>query len=245
MPQEGTGEGNVTGAGTGEKPAWVAQLPADLRDNPSFTSYKTIGELAKTHLSMTEKAKEAESLKAKLSDSIPKLTEDATDEEKADYYNRLGRPEKADGYEFSDDNLDKKTVAWAKETFFKAGLTKDQAKAVEGSWNGYVKSMVDAELETRQKERETAEAKLKSELGDKYDASIELVRRFWKKHTNDELDTFVNETKIGNDPRLIRLLVSIAKSTGEDTSPAGSPSRQQSGRGGIVYDKSPEPRSIG
>ena len=241
MPDEGTGEGAVTGAGTGEKPAWIAQLPADLRDNQSFTTYKTIGELAKAHLSSSEKAKEADGLKAKLEGSIPKLAEDSTDEEREVYFTSLGRPEEAAGYEFDGENLDKKTEAWARDTFFKAGLTKDQGKAISGAWNGFVKQMLDAETSQREKERTEAETKLKGELGANYDASVEMARRFWKKVTSTEFDAFVNETKIGNHPVFIRFIIDRAKASGEDTSPAGSPSRATSGKTGIIYDKSPVP----
>jgi len=225
---------------TGEKPAWLAQLPADLKDNPSFTSYKTIGDLAKDHLALGDKAKEIDGLKEKLENYIPKLAEDSTDEEKNLYYSALGRPEKPDKYEFEGDNLDPKTVDWARDTFFKAGLNNDQAKAIAGSWNGFMKQMIDAEAESRGKEREAAETKLKSELGEKYNESIEMVKRVWKKLTDDDFDKFVDETKIGNDPRLIRFMIKVSKTVGEDKSPSPSPSLQTEKSPGLVYDKSPE-----
>lgn len=241
MEGEGTGEGTKTGDGTGTVPAWTAQLPADLKDNPAFTAHKTLGDLAKAHLEVTGKVKEIDGLKTKLDNSIPKLAADSTDEEKAIYYQSLGRPEKADGYEFEGDKLDPKTVAWAKDAFYRAGLSKDQAKAISGSFNGFVKGLVDADAEQREKERGEAETKLKGELGDKYDGTVEMIRRFWKKHTTTELDAFVNETKIGNHPVFIRFMAAIAKATGEDISPAGSPVTGNTKPGWISYDKSPAP----
>src|ERR1700691_545729 len=79
---------------------WTASLPADLKDNKAFSSYKTIGDLAKDHLALADKVKEFDGLKAKLEDSIPKLPDDASDEERTIYFNALGRPEKAEEYEF-------------------------------------------------------------------------------------------------------------------------------------------------
>ena len=51
-------------------------------------------------------------------------------------WNRLGRPEKAEGYSFkgADEGFDK----WAKESFHKAGLTTNQAKSVIEQYDAYV-----------------------------------------------------------------------------------------------------------
>lgn len=230
---EGTGEGTGntgTGTGTGEVPAWVAQLPTEMRDNQTFHSFKTIGDLAKTHLEVSGKVKELDGLKAKLDNSIPKLTKDSTDEERNSYYKSIGRPEKADGYEFEGGDLDPKTVEWARGAFFKAGLSKEQGKEVSTQFNGFLKQMVDAEVAQRNQERTEAETKLKSELGDKYDASVEMVKRVWKKFSTSDFDAFANDTKIGNHPALIRFMIGLAKATGEDTSPPSSPASTPSGK---------------
>jgi hypothetical protein len=56
---EGTGEGTGTGAGTGQgEGLWRAQLPADLKENETFTPYKTLGDFAKAHLETAGKVKD-------------------------------------------------------------------------------------------------------------------------------------------------------------------------------------------
>lgn len=243
MP-EGTGEGTGTGTGTGtvEKPAWVAQLPADLKDNEAFTGFKTIGDLAKAHLETSGKVKEFDGMKAKLDNSIPKLNPDAKPEEREAFYAALGRPAKPEEYKFDGDNLDDKTVKWAQATFFQAGLTADQAKQVSGSWNGFIKQIVEtAKTQAVEEERLATEA-LKKDLGDQFEATKTLASRLWKKHFGDdaEINAFLTTPTregmlLGNNPFLIRLFAKLAKLTGEDTSPAGSPDAGKSNSGKNQY----------
>jgi len=242
---EGTSEGAGTGAGTGvEKPAWIAQLPSDLKDNEAFTAYKTIGDLAKTHLDYAGKVKELDGVKAKLDNYIPKLSKDATDEQRAEFRKAIGVPDKADNYEFLDKDgkpSNTNVSAWAKQAFFKHGVPADVAKGLSNDFDAFLNGIGQAEVQMREKARGEAETKLKAELGDKYDASVEMVRRVWKKLSNSKFDAFVNETKIGNDPRLISFIINIAKLTGEDKSPAGSPTGQAEDKATTVikYDKTP------
>jgi hypothetical protein len=212
----------------------LAQLPADLQSHEAFTGMNTAGDLAKGYLDVKGKVTEYEGkvkeYEGKMTDlqanSIPKLSADATDEQKTAYYKAIGRPDTPDKYELLGPDgkpIDSKISKWAKDVFFKHGLSNEVAKGISAEWNAYLGSVVKAESESREKERGEAEKTLKAELGDKYDASVELVKRVWQKHSNAEFDAFVNETKIGNDPRLIRFMINIAKLTGEDLSPPGGP----------------------
>lgn len=247
MP-EGTGEGTQTGAGTDQQvPTWVAQLPADLRDNAAFTSYKTIGDLAKAHLDMGDKLKDYDGIKAKLEDSIPKLPDDATDEEKNIYYGELGRPETASDYEF--DGEDKNAPEWTsfwKQQFHSLGFTKDQAKRLSAQWNGQLQKMVDAHNAAMQKEVAEAETKLRTELGDKFDANVELAKRVYNKHLGAEFDKDFANGSAGTRFQMIRLVLKLAALTGEDRSPQSAASRiGGKERPFIVYDKSPAPPNKG
>jgi hypothetical protein len=228
---EGTGDQGQQSLG------WRAALPDEFKEHEFVKTFQKPGDFVKSAIEIKT---ERDALNKKLENVIPKLSPDATQEQKDAFYASLGRPEKADGYEF-EGTIDEATANWAKATFYQAGLTKDQARVVQTQWNGFMEKMVKAETDSREKERTAAESALKTELGDKYDASVEMVRRFWKKHSNEDFDKFVNETKIGNDPRMIRFLVNVAKVTGEDSSPPGSPQRSSKTPAGLVYDKSPAP----
>src|SRR5574341_876074 len=101
---DGVGDG-TTGSGQPDKPAWIAQLPDALKGNEAFTAFKTIGDLAQSHLDVSGRVKELDGITAKhkeletrLQGSILKLPENATDQERDVYYLSLGRPEKAEDY---------------------------------------------------------------------------------------------------------------------------------------------------
>jgi hypothetical protein len=229
---------------TPESLGWRAGLPDDLKQNETFKSFKTVGDFAKAHLETATKLSDAET---KLKDFIPRLPDNATDEEKGIYYNALGRPEKAADYEF--DGEDKNAPEWTgfwKQQFHSLGLTKVQAKQLSGMWNGQLQKMVDSYNEGRKNEVAAAESKLRTELGDKFDTNVELAKRLYKKHGQADFDTdFANEngsSRFG----IIRMILSFASLTGEDRSPQSAASRVTGReRTFITYDKSPAPPNKG
>lgn len=237
---------------------WLAQLPEDLRANEAFTGHATLGEFAKAHLEAKGKLnefdgkfKEAEGkaadLSAKLTNTIPKLGEKATDEEKAAFYKALGRPEKSEEYEFPKGEgveHDPAMVAWARDLFHRANLSKEQGSTISKAWDAFMAQMATNQQETAKKARDESEAALKKELGDKYPATAELAARLLKDVARPEEVQHLADSGIGNDPILIRLIARLAAKTGEDsttktTSGGGEP------RLGMIYDKSPAPPSAG
>ena len=216
MAEQVKPEGDQGQSGLG----WRAALPDEFKEHDLVKNFQKPGDFVKSAIEIKT---ERDALSKKLEGAIPKLTEDSTQEERDIFYQSLGRPEKADGYEFEGEALDPKTAQWAKDTFFKAGLNKEQAKAIQTQWDSFMGEMVKAEVESRKAAVAETEAKLKTEWGDKYDLRVERIRRFWKKHSGEEIDNFVNESKIGNDPRLLSLLDKLAEVTGEDLSPPSSP----------------------
>jgi len=241
MPETAT---TATTEPTTESLGWRAGLPDDLKQNESFKSFKTVGDFANAHLETAKKLTDAE---ARLKDSIPKLPDNATDEDRKIYFDALGRPEKAGDYEF--DGEDKNAPEWTsfwKQQFHSLGLTKDQAKSLSAQWNGQLQKMVDSYNSARQKEVAEAETKLRTELGDKFDASVELAKRVYNKHLGKEFDkSFANgsaEYRFDS----IKLLLKLAALTGEDRSPQSAAGRVGGEkRPFIAYDKSPAPPNKG
>ena len=229
---------------TPESLGWRAGLPDDLKQNETFKSFKTVGDFAKAHLETATKLSDAET---KLKDFIPRLPDNATDEEKGIYYNALGRPEKAADYEF--DGEDKNAPEWTgfwKQQFHSLGLTKVQAKQLSGMWNGQLQKMVDSYNEGRKNEVAAAESKLRTELGDKFDANVELAKRVYKNHLGAEFDKDFSNGSSGTRFQMVRLILKLATLTGEDRSPQGAASRTPSKeKTFIVYEKSPAPPNKG
>ena len=222
-----------------ETPAWIAQLPDDLKQNPAFTSFKTVGDFAKDYLSNKGKVGE---LTGRLEHSIPKLPENATDEDRSLYYDALGRPKQASEYQFEgeDKNAPEWTNYWKGE-MHKLGLTGAQAKQLSGLFNGQIQKMVTAHNDSLKASNTAAEQKLRSEMGEKFDTNVELAKRMTQKHLGTEFDaTFAG---LNGDSRfaVMRLLLKVAQLTGEDSSPTSVQRPKAPTGDGNPYPKSNMP----
>jgi hypothetical protein len=219
---------------------WRAGLPDPLKTNEAFTSFKTVGDFANKYLEVSTKASE---LEEKLKDYVPKLPDDATDADKALYYDALGRPKEAKEYEF--DGEDKNAPEWTnfwKQQFYGLGLTKSQAKSLSTQFNGQIQKIVEAHNNALKAESTTAEQKLRTEYGDKYDTNVELAKRLWQKHGETEFDKAFADGTGANRYTMIRFLLKMASLTGEDRSPQGTGPQGTKGAGTFInYDKSPKP----
>ena len=229
---------------------WIAQMSDDLKGNEAFTPFETLSDFAKAHLDtvgkVTElngKATEFEGkvtdLESKLANSIPKLGENATDEDRAVFYKALGVPEKPDEYEFPKGEgieHDEKMVFWARDIFHKANLSKDQAGIISQAWDGLIQGMAKEQDEAKQAAVQEADTKLKTEWGADYDKNLELTKRGFQKFSGQELDAFCEETGVGNHPTLIKIFYEIGKAMGEDTSPFGKGGGGGEPKVGIQYD---------
>ena len=219
---------------------WRAGLPVDLKQNTDLATFKTVGDFAKS--AIETKAKVGD-LEKKLGDSIPKLPDGATDEDRNTYYDALGRPKQASEYEF--DGEDKNAPEWTnfwKGQFHGLGLTKVQAKALSMQFNGQMQRMVEAHNAALKTEMTTAEQKLRTEMGDKFDTNVELAKRVWQKHGEGDFDKLFSSETATNRYGMIRFLLKMSALTGEDTSPQGGHSTSKSSdAAGFDYSKSPKP----
>lgn len=223
QPVTGSDPNGGTGNQPGSSPGWLAGLPAELRDNEAFKGHKTVGDFAKSHLAVAQKAKD---LEAKLANSIPKLPDGASSEERDLYFNSLGRPESPSGYELVGENKDKPgAMDYWKGEFHKLGLTKSQARDLTALYDRRINAMVDEYNANVLKTNTEAETSLKTEWGDKYAANVELVRRLWKTNTDTELDKAFQGEISANRVAIMRFVFRMAEKTGEDLSPSASHQR--------------------
>ena len=228
---------------------WRAQLPSDLKENETFTSYKTIGDFGKAHLETVGKIKEYEGkvkeLEGRTANSIPKITKDSKPEEVTAYRKALGVPDKPEGYEFpavkGKDN-DPNMVKWAQGVFHKHNLSIEQAKGIGQDWNEFVTGLVEAHDKMAEQERVESEKKFHDQFKteDEYKAGYELTKRFWGKVTGTDFDAVYKEPEAWQVPLFMSFIFNVAKLTGEDTSPRGT-STGSKVEPGMTYDKSPTP----
>lgn len=210
----GTGD---QGAGGGED--WRGSLPDDLQGLTTIQDIGTLADLVKSYdsaqrmigSSVRIPSQEAgpedwEAFHAKLKD-IPGITR-ITDETRDDVFNKLGRPETPDGY-------DAELPAELRAEFHKLGLTKQQAEAVVERFG---KDQAERETAIRA-EIEQGMEQLKADWGRAFEKNIGLARnvvRMYDELTGGtELRDFLNSSKLGDHPALIKAFAKIGELFGE------------------------------
>jgi hypothetical protein len=202
---------NETGAGA---PAWMSQLSGDLLTNKDLTSFPTISDMGKAYLDAKGKLGEAVFL--------PK-----TDEEKAAFYTKLGRPENPDKYQ-----LDKPTLPEGMaydtegEKAFRAeahklGISQSQMAGLYAMYNARQQQAYESAVSARDASVKSAEAALKKEWGEEFKTNMELVNRLLKKHGGEELSAEFQKTSMGVNPALFKAFASIGKSLADDKTVIG------------------------
>lgn len=207
-------------------PEWVKKLDVDDQTKAKLSRFKEEKALAKSYLE----------LERRLGASVVIPGKDASKDDWDAFYKRLGRPESQDEYELEQvylpDGVNRATDGEAtfKKMAYDLGLTKDQAKKLYRYANEQALSGVSAmKKQMEQKRREGAEA-LKKDYGPDYDKNIAIVQKVNKLFGDDDWVQFLNEGA-GNEPRLVKFLVKVAKQFSEDTLESGKlPPRAQERR---------------
>lgn len=208
-----------------ETPAEVAQggsgndfynmIPEDLRDHPSLSPIKDVGNLAKSYIN-AQQLIGADKLAAPKNPSEEQLTE---------IYNYLGKPESPDAYEVAvDGNIITEEAANSyKDVAHKLNLTPQQASGILEYYKGLATNTQEQAVQNIEYQREQVENDLKKEWGQAYDQKISSAGQVIKEYGNPEMLEWqlADGTKLGNHPEFIKAFANIAdfrqSVTSEDT----------------------------
>lgn len=220
------GVNNDGGVTPSERPAWMSSLPDAYKESETFSQFKEPSQAWERF----DKLLEAEGRSV----AIPGET--ATDEERAAFYNKLGRPEKIEGYELKKPEKLPEGVPYSPEMItafsnlaFEAGLSKAQAVKVH-DW--YYQSVVKgAEMQAKDDDKELSDSinSLKNEWkGDTYKTNEEIAIRGFKTFSKDIKDAEllletakVGSVKLGNHPAFLKLFHAIGKAIMDDSAHSG------------------------
>lgn len=217
--------GNEGGGNGMERPAWMNSLPDAMKQNERFAQFKEAGE-AYAKLDSLLQA-EGEALK------IP--GEDATAEERNEFYQKLGRPENAEGYQFG------KPDNWPEGVEYHEGLEAAfKEKAFElgapDKLAGELFSWYNEMILNEHKAIEDATQKSIDELkndwkGDKFKVNSELASRamfnFAKETIGEEKakeffdKAIVNGVPIGSHSVMLRIFSAIGSKIADDSGHLG------------------------
>ena len=207
-PQTEQNSGSVLGSEcVGDNQDWRNTLPEDLKNDPTLQNYKDVASLAKTVVHQQQM----------IGNRIPLPK---TEEEKAELYGKLGRPDVPEKYEVNvgqdyEQYFNESALAEFKNVAHKIGLNNDQVSALID----FQKSQVDYELQNQPAQLETqrkdTEQSLKQEWGFDYDKNVRAAQRALDVYGDEDLKQLMN-TEVGNNPAMIKLFHRLGQEVTED-----------------------------
>ena len=157
-------------------------------------------------------------------DRVKIPTAESGDEERSAFYNKMGRPPRADGYTIPEltegQELDKELFnGWA-SVAYEGGMSDKQFSSLVNKYMELDTQQREAELVEFNRHKEAADRKLHEDYGADYDKNIELSKRAYTEYANAELKELLSTDKfvsIKNEPAFIDMMVQIGKKNMDDT----------------------------
>ena len=182
-------------------PSWRDEVPEDYREEKTLSKYQTVGDLAKGHVHLSRM----------MGNSVKIPGEDSTDEERNDFYTKLGRPETADKYEYERPDMpegmayDENSETAFKQLAHDQGLSQKQVGSILDFYNKFA---LDSQIDNKLHMDEAyfkGEAALQKEWGMKgYDRNVSIAQRAMKEFGGPELEKLLSEDPRGSHPALIK-----------------------------------------
>jgi len=200
-------ETSILGSGASENQDWRSSLNDELKNNPTIQNIKDLESAANTLVHQQKM------IGSRI--PIPK-----TEEERAELYTKLGRPETSEKYNFAipethSQFFNEEQVKQFKNVAHQIGLNNDQAKALI---DFQVKS-VDFENQRRNSEvalgKKSTEEALHKEWGYDYDNKVRAARRAMSVYADNELMQLL-DTEAGNHPSVVKLFARLGEDITEE-----------------------------
>ena len=189
----------------------TSSLPESLRNERSLQTFTSVDNLAKSYVNAVKKI-------GGNPDHLVQLPQEG--ESRDNFYNKIGRPETPEGYDFGDDP--EGNLNFFKDAVHQIGLTQDQAAnmlqlyaSVEED-NSRAKEQSDADFAVN------SQIELKREWGGIYDCKIDMAQRAFAQFASPEFSKLMDETGLGNHPELLKAFSKIGEMLGDDQLIVGS-----------------------
>lgn len=214
-PNANTGtllDGQSTGSGGGQSAEaktqggdWKTTVPEALRSK--VAKFNDVGALAKSYVELESAAGSMVRIPA----------EDASPEEKAKFYSKIGRPDKAEAYELptSDVGTSEDVSAFAPMAL-EANLTKTQAKRIwEWSQSMAMERLILAKAGL-EKQRDAKRQALQTKWGEDFHGKADLASKVAKRFGGDDLLALMRRTRLGDEPEVLETFAAIGEVLSED-----------------------------
>lgn len=188
-------------------------LPEDLRAEKSLADYKDdpkegIASLAKSFVN----------LQKHMGNAISIPGEDASEEDVAKFYGKLGRPEAPDKYDYKKPEDLPEVTGWndeafnkAREAMFAMGYTQKQFEGAMDLYHTMARnSWIESEA-AKDQERKNTYTQLKKEWGSQFDARYANVVHAVRQLTTQEEFEEISQKGYANDPIMARIFEKVGE----------------------------------
>jgi hypothetical protein len=192
------------------------QLPDDIKTDAVFRDIKDLHGLAKSYQS-------AAKMVGLDKGQIVQLPNWADAKSAEEFYNRLGRPAKAEEYKFSEranqpySDDEKKFQEQLRPILHRIGLSQRQIDALVPEWNG-LQQTAQASIEEQSKLNQARHLQtLKTELGAAFDQTMkDATTALAQYDPKGELARYLDETKLGDHPAMVQFFGRLGRELRED-----------------------------
>jgi hypothetical protein len=190
---------------------WKDSVPSELRFNEggvdALGKFETPDQVAKSYLE----------LQKTMGNRVKLPTDETPDEERSAFYQRMGRPEKPDGYtlpqmeegEAINPDIINPIMAVAHE----AGINDKAFGALVNKYLAIEAQMQEAQQVAIEQATNAAEQQLQADWGGDYQANMETIERVFRQFSTDETRDVIkekfNEAGLGRDPVILGWLKDI------------------------------------
>jgi len=186
---------------------WSDGLPDDMKGNPAIAGIPDLPTAAKNLIDAQNYAVGAI--------KMPKA--DASDEDFATFYSKIGRPESADKYEIAKPELpegmgyDENLEGWFRGAAHKIGLTNRQVSNLLQDYNARA---IQSHTELQGKIAE-AEKVGREKHGNNFDTMVANAKKVLDGRNDETLTEYLETSGLGNHMPLIELLADVGANMGE------------------------------
>jgi hypothetical protein len=208
-----TGSQDVATAVSAAPVGFLDSLPEDLRMEPSLRNFTDPASLAKSYVHAQRMIG---------ADKIPLPGKTATDEDWANVWSKLGRPQAPSEYQLQFENplLAGSDLESFKQSAFEAGLNNRQVERMAKFLESTVSGAETSRSEMTEKAVYEAEQELRQEFGQAFEQRMALAYNAAKQLLGDAdmLDEvqLADGRMLGDHPQVVRMFAKLAEQIGED-----------------------------
>lgn len=201
-PEPTTVEGTV-------EEGWLKGIDNELAQSPSMQKFSDVGGIVKSYLALEKQMGK---------NKIVTPDEFATKEDWDQIYDKLGRPAR-EKYEL-DFGKSEYTDDFKKGFIDKAhqnGMLPKQAQELLGYFNEQVSASTEESSKAAEQALADGDEALKKEWGSGFEKNLRVAQIALKQFADEETMNYLAESKLAQDPNLIKLFSKIGQSLNEDT----------------------------